>query len=480
MTTLEFGRGIMLARAFRLRDVDSALRDGAPRLASQFERIRAELDTADPLPHLSDGTPDGPLHAFDHNEARFARRRQLIAELDQLTEQIRGLPGLAGFLAPPSVAELASAAAEGPVVFVNVSRYRSDALILTAGGLHPPVRLSRLDPGSVAEKATALLAAVTGPDGSAGQALSLTEMAAQQDRDQQTISQILSWLWETTTGPVLASLGHTEDLALSETKPRVWWCPTGVLSYLPLHAAAGLAGSALDRVVSSYTPTGYALLEARKRQGRTDGADGDGRGLAVVAMPRTDGEADLPGAGREAHLLAERFPAAEILGTWLGATAPATRASVLAALRDRAFAHFACHGKCDVAEPSNSLLQVSGHAIDPLTMADVAQLDLGHARFAYLSACETAQTSPTLTNEAQHLVAAFLLAGYPEVIGTLWRIDDSAAFSIVKEVYDQIAPPGQALNPALAAQALHAATVDLRERYPDTPTYWAAHIHVGA
>jgi tetratricopeptide (TPR) repeat protein len=480
LAALEFGRGIMLARAFRLRDVDSALRDATPTLASQFERIRAELDTADPLPHLSNDTPDGPLHAFDRNEARFARRRQLIAELDQLTEQIRGLPGLAGFLAPPSAAELASAAAEGPVVFVNVSRYRSDALILTAGGLRPPVRLPRLDPGSAAEKAATLLAAVTGPDSFTGSAPSLREMAAQQERDQQTISQILFWLWETTTGPVLAALGHTQDLALGETKPRVWWCPTGVLSYLPLHAAAGPAGSALDRVVSSYTPTGYALLEARKRQGRTDGADGDGRGLTVVAMPHTDGAPDLPGAGQEARLLAERFPAAEILGTWPGAAAPATRASVLAALRDRAFAHFACHGQCDMAEPANSLLQVSDHATDPLTTADVAQLDLGHARFAYLSACETAQTSPTLTNEAQHLVAAFLLAGYPQVIGTLWRIDDSAAFSMVQGVYDQIAPPGQALNPALAAQALHAAAVDLRERYPDTPTYWAAHIHAGA
>lgn len=477
LTALEFGRGIMLARAFRLRDVDFALRDAAPALATQFERMRAELDTPDPLPHLSDGTPERPLHAFDRNEASVARRRQLVAELDQLTEQIGGLPGMAGLLAPPSVAELAAAAAEGPVVFVNVSRYRSDALILTAEGLRPPVRLPRLGPGSVAEKAATLLAAVTGPDGSAGSALSLTEIAAKQERDQQTISQILSWLWETTTGPVIAALDRTQDLALGETRPRVWWCPTGVLSYLPLHAAVGPAESALDRVVSSYTPTGYALVEARKRQGRTDG---DGRRLTVVAMPHTDGEADLPGAGREAHLLAERFPAAEILGTWLGAAAPATRASVLAALRDSAFAHFACHGKCDMAEPANSLLLVSGHATDPLTIADVAQLDLGHARLAYLSACETAQTSPTLTNEAQHLVAAFLLAGYPEVIGTLWRIDDSAAFSIVQGVYDQIAPPGQVLNPALAARALHAAAVDLRERYPDTPTYWAAHIHAGA
>jgi CHAT domain-containing protein len=59
------------------------------------------------------------------------------------------------------------------------------------------------------------------------------------------------------------------------------------------------------------------------------------------------------------------------------------------------------------------------HRATPLTMADILALSLERGQLAYLSACETAMTTPDLVNEALHLVTAFGLAGYPQVIGTL-------------------------------------------------------------
>ncbi|CAM5712305.1 hypothetical protein SBADM41S_06274 [Streptomyces badius] len=59
-------------------------------------------------------------------------RLALARRWEQLLEEIRALPGLDGFLRPPSVADLVASAAEGPVVVVNVSAFRCDALVVTA------------------------------------------------------------------------------------------------------------------------------------------------------------------------------------------------------------------------------------------------------------------------------------------------------------------------------------------------------------
>jgi tetratricopeptide (TPR) repeat protein len=489
LMSLELGRGILLAQALQLRDAAAALRESAPELAARFERIRAELDEPDPeLAHLDASSP-GPrpaagaqadggqadggqaevLTVFDQGQARAARRRGLVTELAALTAEIRELPGFARFLEPPTMADMRAAAADGPIVFLNVSSYASHALILTAAGVRPAVGLPGLSPERVAGQVTAFTEATR---------------AAQKNPEQteRTIRDTLDWLWATTAGPVLDDLGITGSPDRGQPFPRLWWSPVGLLSYLPIHAAGrtgDAAATALDRVVSSYTPTAYALRESRKRSRRPD----RDQSMLVVAMPRTPGAPDLPGAGREADLLVTSFPEVEVLGTWPAAAGPATRQSVIDGLQRHAHAHFACHGQCDQAEPALSMLQVGDREHDPLTIADVASLNLAHARFAYLSACETALTGPKLTNEALHLVTAFGLAGYPGVIGTLWSIDDGAAFSIARDLYAAMAqetPPETPIRVDLAATALHETICDLRDRRPGQPSLWAAHIHVGA
>ncbi|MGW7788044.1 hypothetical protein, partial [Streptomyces tricolor] len=71
--------------------------------------------------------------------------------------------------------------------------------------------------------------------------------------------------------------------------PRLWWCPTGALALLPLHAAVlPCTGDgppsppvyAHDLVVSSYVPTLGSLLHARERPAPVAGR----RSLAAVAV----------------------------------------------------------------------------------------------------------------------------------------------------------------------------------------------------
>src|SRR5271154_700817 len=52
----------------------------------------------------------------------------------------------------------------------------------------------------------------------------------------------------------------------SKRPPRIWWCATGLLAFLPIHAAGlydtqEIGQKVSDYVVSSYTPTLTAILE---------------------------------------------------------------------------------------------------------------------------------------------------------------------------------------------------------------------------
>src|SRR5579859_4453291 len=193
--------------------------------------------------------------------------------------------------------------------------------------------------------------------------------------------------------------------------------------------------------------------------------------VLAVAMPHTAGAADLPGAEAEAGWLQRHFP-----GEVNVLTGPkATHDAVLVALPAARLAHFACHGSSDLANPSASRLLLADHQRRPLTVIEVARLRLDDADLAFLSACSTGRPSGRLTDEAIHMASAFQLAGYRQVIATLWRVGDQDAVDIATDIYTT-------LNSATgdAARAAHAATRRFRRRWPDSPSIWASHIHSGA
>ena len=121
---------------------------------------------------------------------------------------------------------------------------------------------------------------------------------------------------------------------------RLWWCPIGLMSFLPVHAA-GLHTQAggetiLDNFVSSYTPSLRALLQARARAPE-DSLSGD---MLLVAVPETAGAVPLQKVDDETAMLHD------VLGgrCALRAREAATRESVLEALQVHGYAHFSCHG----------------------------------------------------------------------------------------------------------------------------------------
>ena len=461
---LEQTRGVLVADSLDARSSDlNRLRGQSPALADEFDRLRVRIDALDdPDPALErTDTPGGGLSSP-------RARQDTYAAWDDLVTRIRAISGFQSFLRPPTIGQLASQAGASPVVFVYTSRVRCDALIL-ADDPGSPVRvvpLTGLAEEDAYRQAIRLLAAQR----AAGDPKNdpADRIAAQAD-----VLDVLTWIWDTITGPVLAALGHTTTPADDQAWPRVWWCPVGILAYFPLHAAGHHNDSAdrshprtvLDLVISSYITTVRGLAYARRQH-----AD-PGRAL-IVAVPDAPGASPLPGAAAEAGALADLIPGAHVLPH-------PTCSAVLDALPRYPAAHFACHGYADWANPADSQLILYDHDTAPLTVADISARHLTGG-LAYLSACETAVTSLALANEAVHITGAFHLAGYQHVIGTLWPINDATARDLACDIYSHLTHDGTTPpDTGRAPHALHHATRRLRDRYPRTPSLWAGHTHTG-
>lgn len=410
---LEQGRGVLLTQTLESRGELTELRGRHPELAADWVRTNEALNNAD-LPS--------------------ERRHTLAVRRDDLLARVRALPGLGSFLIPPPVKDLCARAAGGPIVLVNVSPHRCDALVVTTDGV-TLVPLPAVSADEVQRRADLF-----------GAAIRATERpGADEAEAQRTVTEVLDWLADTVTGPVLDRLGPGVT--------RIWWSPGGPLTALPLHATA------LDRVVSSYTPTVRAL---RAPVAATDAS------LLVVAMPETEGERPLPYARREAAAVAAAGPARTLIA------GDATRDAVVEALRHHESVHFACHAVSDPERPSASSLLVHDHRERPLTLLDVSRLELPAARLAYLSACHTAHGPTRLADEALHITGAFHLAGYSSVVGTLWQVNDRVASEVAADFHTRWR--AESRDPAAA---LHQAVLGLRRRFPRTPSLWSAYVHYG-
>lgn len=221
--------------------------------------------------------------------------------------------------------------------------------------------------------------------------------------------------------------------------------------------------AALDVVVSSYVPGFQTLAHARTQPASRNALDGS-QALLVAAA-----EDDLPGVAAAAEFAAQRLGARSPL---TGATA--TREAVLASLADVTWAHFGCHATSNPTQPSGSLLHLPSG--ERLSVLEICRARPRMAKLAYLAACGTARTSERLADEAIHITSAFLIAGFPEAVGTLWEIDSTESEHVTQGFYRR-ATGNDGTTPA---RALHDTIREIRHRHPNQPHTWASYIHAGA
>lgn len=231
----------------------------------------------------------------------------------------------------------------------------------------------------------------------------------------------------------LRRLGHERALLI----------PCGPLSLLPLPAMA------LDEMAITCAPSARIPLELAARSEAT------GQPVLTAVGNPLPSASPLPLALLEVSRSAEHFPADSrklLLGR------EASRTAVLDALPVATHLHFACHGVFDLFTPLNSALLLAGK--DRLTIRDLLDggADLSTARLAVLSACQTAMSDQEITDELLGFPAAFLQAGVPAVLGTLWRVGDLVATLLLSDFYRRHLKEGE--DPA---QALRGAQVRLRD-----------------
>jgi hypothetical protein len=319
---LEQGRGVLLARQIEAPSLQAQLLSRAPDLAGQLASVQKAIDQAD-----RDSISLQPPDAADRPRDLAARRNRLARQRAMIMEEFRSRPDLEDLHSHTRMDLLLASAARGPIVIVNVSEYRCDALIVSASHVHA-VPLPGLTRQAAADQVEKLLEAA--------------------DKVKwEGVDQVLSWTWDVIVEPVLAALGLAKPASLGE-EAHVWWCATGLTAFLPLHAAGHYhedqaPQGALDLVVSSYTPTLRTLTQLRQREAAAQSAQS---GPLIVAMPQTPSMARLENTQEEAEDLASRFP------VHLRLTGPAaTRDTVATAMAQHPWVHFACHASQNPLSP---------------------------------------------------------------------------------------------------------------------------------
>jgi CHAT domain-containing protein len=235
-------------------------------------------------------------------------------------------------------------------------------------------------------------------------------------------------------------------------------------------------GSKLSEVViSSYTPTLAALINASE-DSKSPSSQPQ---LLVVAETSSAGQIPLPGTHKE-HLLIEEQTRNHIkLNSLIGANATAEH--VMEGLKTANWVHFACHGVQHISQPTKSALLLAGHS--RLMLKDIMQLKLSHQNMAFLSACQTATGDEKVPDEAVHLAAGMLAAGYRGVIATMWSVMDQDAPHVARDVYGHLFTGKSTPDPTEAAYALNQAVTKLREGSDKVGNElflsWVPFIHMG-
>ncbi|MEE6163444.1 MULTISPECIES: CHAT domain-containing protein [unclassified Mycolicibacterium] len=418
-------------------------------------------------------------------ESGADRRMVLAREWDELVERVRNIDGLDSFLRPPPVRALVAAATHGPIAVLNVNTRRCDALLVTSNGVRGfPLPGLTLDDS--AQRLALYLHSLQRFDAAVATVVDARHLAQSQASHRNTLAahraglelasaerdvdamltDLQGWLWETVCRPVLDALGLDRPPTAGQPWPRVWWCPTGPLTLLPLHAAGyhdGSRASVLDRCVSSYTPTVQALAQARRA---TVTQTGDLNRMLVVAAPGF-AEAAPDDSARQP------YRAEPGLRTTIAADA-ATRAVVLRELGLHRMVHFDCHGEQDLDAPSSGGLML---ADGRLTILEIAAQSF-RGDFAGLAACKTAVGGVELLDEAISLTAALHYTGYRHVVGSLWSIRDDVARQGFARLYELMDADG-ALDADQSPLALHSVSRELRDIHLPNPRLWAPFIHVG-
>ena len=466
---LERGRTFVWATMRGYRPELEELCRVKPDLADKFKSLSTKLERFAVLSELpSPLTEHSTLKPLDDRAVRDGNA--LRDKWDATVKEIRNVLGFRRFLEPQSfdgLHGLRQAAAEGPVVMLNLSNnYKADALILLPNAPIIPVPLGK--PEEIVELIQDY--AALGSRIYLSERKSTSVQIHERRNDTRTHS-ALSLILERCSSLIMNYVKTALINAGVASKSRIWLCPTGLISILPLHAAGVPVFDHLSRAdpyfIPSYTPSLSALITARLN---TRGLLPDPK-LLIVGAPMVPNLPDLPGVEAECRIARELVPSGRnLLGTF------ASRRALLKWLPLHSWVHFACHGLHNDNAPFESAFMLpDGH----FTLRDIMTTRLGCAGgLAFLSACHTAAPSSSVPNEVLHLSAGIQFCGFASVVGTQWPVLDNIAARLAQAFYEELFRGENRAHLTYSAEALHTSLMLLKD-YGIPVEYLVTFIHVG-
>lgn len=456
---LDQTRSILWSQASSLRQNLKDLRKKDKNLAEELDRIGRAIGQScfrDSTSILS--------------EAEEQHYRRSAEKWKELVLSARKLPGFEHFLLPLPIAELQMTAKSGPVVIINVSEYRSDALIV-----QPNSNLILLPLSSQATESVTILAKQWHRILRSGRSrYSEREEEEVTESGNQSLHEVLNQTWVHFGEPITQKL---EELGLLHSESseacRVWWCLTGEAAFLPIHASlppldqnGSQPAGMIDITVSSYTPTLSMLLRSQRQKALP-------LSMLAIGQPDYKGLPALPCVKAEIEAIRQLLPDAAFL------EGPAASVeAVTATLSKFTWVHFACHGIQNDEKPLDSGLMLYNNLL--LKLSRIAQTSLDGGEFAFLSSCQTATGSKLLPNESVHLAAGVQFLGFRSVIGTMWSVKDNDALYVARKFYQHIFRCGTSRATASdAAASLRLAVLSLRDEQKVPLAQWLPFIHFG-
>ncbi|KAF6752131.1 CHAT domain-containing protein [Ephemerocybe angulata] len=468
---LEQGRCLVWGQLSNLRTPLDDLRAHSEDLAQSVMEVSRRLETAGSTQKTS--RTDMLLSEKISLEDEARTHLNLAQQWHDLLTTVRNIPGFETFLKPSPFSALIQYLPEsGFIVVINVHENRCDAIALSAGQdrpLHVPLPTFSL------EKANKYRDDLS------------NQLRSRQlrDRGRDEIG-VLRGLWNEVVKPILDALNVSVDRSPGMVpSTRIWWCPTGPLSFLPIHAAGRYEAteyeSIHDYVVSSYTPTVSALTD-RVRNSRS--IDQVASGLFLTSQPNAPGASPIAGTTREVRAIHEAAIKSGARVEKLEGDAT-TIEKCLENMESYTNVHLACHASQNAANPLQSRFLFHKGTLD---LAIIIQKNLKNADLAFLSACQTSTGEEKLSDEAVHLAAGMLAAGYRRVVGTMWSIGDRHAPEVAHDFYQYLwrhgdPASGSGFDGTNSAYALHHAIGELRLRLKDNSERsllaWIPYVHFG-
>lgn len=254
-------------------------------------------------------------------------------------------------------------------------------------------------------------------------------------------------------------------MLIAPVKAAIHGKRVGIVPYDSLHYLPFQALSSGDRYLIQDYPLFMAPSASVLRYAL---AKANPRGSKLLAFGNPDlgnPELDLPYAQAEVEALAALYPSPTV-----HLRGAATKAAAKKESGNYDVLHFASHAEFSELDPLYSGLRLAADGKAPedgrLAASDIFALDL-HPSLVTLSACQTGLGVATSGDEVIGMNRAFIYAGAPSIIASLWSVSDLSTATLMEDFYKN-------LRTMPKDEALQQAQISLlnMDRFSD-PFYWA-------